>query len=107
MKLADSHKGKSLQTQLPTAVVPMALPMAAGYPQPGNAHVSTTPVAYTYPQTLASYPVSSYPSPPTAPAPYQAQPQISYAPVTLKKESLGLQSTPMGLGGYPYYLSKQ
>lgn len=100
MKLADSHKGKSLQTQLTTAVVPMALPMAAGYPQPGNAHVSTTPVAY-------SYPVSSYPSPPTAPAPYQAQPQISYAPVTLKKESLGLPSTPMGIGGYPYYLSKQ
>uniref|UniRef100_A0A7N2M2M1 RRM domain-containing protein n=1 Tax=Quercus lobata TaxID=97700 RepID=A0A7N2M2M1_QUELO len=107
VKLADSHKGKSLQTQLPTAVVPMALPMAAGYPQPGNAHVSTTPVAYTYPQTVASYPVSSYPSPPTAPAPYQAQPQISYAPVTLKKESLGLPSTPMGIGGYPYYLSKQ
>ena len=106
MKLADSHKGKSLQSQLPTAVVPMALPMAAGYPQPGNAHVSTTPVAYTYPQTVASYPVSSYPSP-TAPAPYQAQPQISYAPVTLKKESLGLPSTPMGIGGYPYYLSKQ
>ncbi|KAK4581680.1 hypothetical protein RGQ29_025030 [Quercus rubra] len=106
VKLADSHKGKSLQTQLPTAVVPMALPMAAGYPQPGNAHVSTTPVAYTYPQTVASYPVSSYPSP-TAPAPYQAQPQISYAPVTLKKESLGLPSTPMGIGGYPYYLSKQ
>ncbi|XP_075638558.1 UBP1-associated protein 2C-like isoform X2 [Castanea sativa] len=107
VKLADSHKGKSLQTQLTTAVVPMALPMAAGYPQPGNAHVSTTPVAYTYPQTVASYPVSSYPSPPTAPAPYQAQPQISYAPVTLKKESLGLPSTPMGIGGYPYYLSKQ
>lgn len=107
MKLADSHKGKSLQTQLTTAVVPMALPMAAGYPQPGNAHVSTTPVAYSYPQTVASYPVSSYPSPPTAPAPYQAQPQISYAPVTLKKESLGLPSTPMGIGGYPYYLSKQ
>ncbi|XP_075638557.1 UBP1-associated protein 2C-like isoform X1 [Castanea sativa] len=98
VKLADSHKGKSLQTQLTTAVVPMALPMAAGYPQPGNAHVSTTPVAYTYPQTVASYPVSSYPSPPTAPAPYQAQPQISYAPVTLKKESLGLPSTPMGIG---------
>ncbi|XP_050244696.1 UBP1-associated protein 2C-like isoform X1 [Quercus robur] len=98
VKLADSHKGKSLQTQLPTAVVPMALPMAAGYPQPGNAHVSTTSVAYTYPQTVASYPVSSYPSPPTAPAPYQAQPQISYAPVTLKKESLGLPSTPMGIG---------
>ena len=105
MKLADSHKGKSLQSQLPTAVVPMALPMAAGYPQPGNPHAGSAPVAYTYPQTVASYP-PSFPSP-TAPAPYQTQPQISYAPVTLKKEPLGLPSTPMGIGGYPYYVSKQ
>jgi heterogeneous nuclear ribonucleoprotein A1/A3 len=105
VKLADSHKGKSLQSQVPTAVVPMALPMAAGYPQPGNPHAGSAPVAYTYPQTVASYP-ASFPSP-TAPAPYQTQPQISYAPVTLKKEPLGLPSTPMGIGGYPYYVSKQ
>jgi heterogeneous nuclear ribonucleoprotein A1/A3 len=106
VKLADSHKGKSQQTQLPTAVVPMALPMAAAYQQPGNAHAGTLPVGYSYPQTVASYPASSFPSPP-APAPYQTQPQIHYAPVNLKKEPLGLPSAPMGFGGYPYYISKQ
>ncbi|XP_059427764.1 UBP1-associated protein 2C-like [Corylus avellana] len=107
VKLADSHKGKSQQTQLPTAVVPMALPMAAGYQQPGNAHAGTVPVGYSYPQTVASYPPPSFPSPPTAPAPYQTQPQIHYAPVNLKKDPLGLPSTPVGIGGYPYYISKQ
>lgn len=107
MKLADSHKGKSQQTQLPTAVVPMALPMAAGYQQPGNAHAGAIPVGYSYPQTVASYPPPSFPSPPTAPAPYQTQPQIHYAPVNLKKDPLGLPSTPVGIGGYPYYISKQ
>lgn len=106
MKLADSHKGKSQQTQLPTAVVPMALPMAAGYQQPGNAHAGTVPVGYSYPQTVASYPASYPSSTPTAPAPYQTQPQIHYAPVNLKKEPLGLPSTPVGIGGYPYYISK-
>ena len=44
MKLVDSHKGKALQTQLPTAVVPMALPVVAGYPPPGNAHAGTATV---------------------------------------------------------------
>lgn len=76
MKLADSHKGRTVQAQLPPAMVPMALPLAAGYPQPGKAHAGATPVGYGYPQTVAAYPDSSYPSPPTAP--YQAQSQIPY-----------------------------
>ncbi|KAF5473351.1 hypothetical protein F2P56_009968 [Juglans regia] len=107
VKLADSHKGKSLQTLLPTAEVPMSFPMAAGYPQPGSAHASTTPVGYTYPQTVASYTASAYPSVPAPHALYPAQPQISYPPVALKEESLGFPSTQVGIGGYPYYISKQ
>ncbi|KAJ9181158.1 hypothetical protein P3X46_009316 [Hevea brasiliensis] len=108
VKLADTHKGKTVQTQLPAAVVPVPLPMAAGYIQPGKAHPGAAPVVYSYPQTMASYPASSYPSPPTAPAPYPPHSQISYAPVALRKEPVGLSPpTPMGMGGYPYYLPKQ
>lgn len=106
MKLADTHKVKSLQTQLPTAAGPMTLPMAAGYPQPGSAHVSTAPIGYTYPQPVAPYPHASFSSPPTAAAPYPTQPPISYAPVNLKKEHLGLPAAPAGIGAYPYYISK-
>lgn len=109
VKLADSHKGRTIQTQLPAAMVPMALPLAAGYPQPGKAHASTTPVGYNYPQAVVSYPESSYPSPPTASAPYHPmQNQVSYAQVTLKKDSLGLPPTPpVGMAGYPYYIPKR
>ncbi|XP_068342090.1 UBP1-associated protein 2C-like isoform X2 [Pyrus communis] len=77
VKLADSHKGRTVQTQLPPAMVPMALPLAPpGYPQPGKAHAGTTPVGYGYPQTIAAYPDSSYPIPPQPP--YPAQSQIPY-----------------------------
>lgn len=107
VKLADSHKGKSLQTQLPTAEVPMSFPMSAGYPQPGSAHASTTPVGYPYAQTVASYPASAYLSVPAPPALYPTQPQISYPPVALKEDPLGLPSTQVGIGGYPYYMPKQ
>jgi hypothetical protein len=106
VKLADSHKGISQQTQLPTAVVPMALPMATAYQQPGNAHPGTLPVGYSYPQTVASYPAPSFPSPP-APAPYQTQAQIHYAPVNLKKETpwtpistSGVRSQGFGFSGW-------
>ncbi|KDP24609.1 hypothetical protein JCGZ_25525 [Jatropha curcas] len=108
VKLADTHKGKTAQTQLPPPVVPVPLPMAAGYTQPVKAHPGPAPVGYSYPQTMTSYPASSYPSPPTAPAPYPPQSQISYPPVAMKKDPLGLSPpTPMGMGGYPYYLPKQ
>ncbi|KAJ9184704.1 hypothetical protein P3X46_004406 [Hevea brasiliensis] len=109
VKLADTHKAKTVQTQLPGPVVTVPLPMAAGYTQPGKEHPGAAPVGYSYPQTMASYPASSYPSTPTAPAPYPPVSQISYAPpVAVNKEPVGLSPpTPMGMGGYPYYLPKQ
>ncbi|KAJ6994183.1 hypothetical protein D5086_013357 [Populus alba] len=110
VKLADTHKGKTVQMQSQVPMVPVPVPMAAaGYAQPGKAPVgSGTPVGYPYPQTVASYPASSYPNPPVAPAPYPTQSQVSYAPVSAKKELLGLSSTPpVGMGGYPYYYPKQ
>ncbi|XP_011004820.1 PREDICTED: UBP1-associated protein 2A-like [Populus euphratica] len=110
VKLADTHKGKTVQMQSPAPMVPVPVPMAAaGYAQPCKAPVgSGTPVGYPYPQTVASYPASSYPNPPVAPAPYPTQSQVSYAPVSAKKELLGLSSTPpVGMGGYPNYYPKQ
>ncbi|XP_022766778.1 UBP1-associated protein 2C-like isoform X2 [Durio zibethinus] len=98
-KLADTHKGKPVQTQLPAAaVVPLALPMAPGYPQPVKAHPSAAPAGYAYPQTITSYPASSYPSPAAAPAPYPTQPPIPYAPLSAKKDPQGMPTTtPMGM----------
>ncbi|XP_048225951.1 RNA-binding protein P [Ricinus communis] len=106
VKLADTHKGKTVQTQMPASVAPVPLPMTAGYTQPGKAHPGPAPVGYSYPQTMPSYPASSYPSPPTAPAPYPLQSQYQYPPVAMKKEPFG-PPAPMGMGGYPYYLPKQ
>ncbi|XP_022742650.1 UBP1-associated protein 2C-like [Durio zibethinus] len=109
VKLADTHKGKPVQTQLPaTAVVPLALPMAPGYPQSGKAYPTAAPAGYTYPQTVASYPAPAYSSPAAAPAPYPTQPPIPYAPIAAKKDPQGIPpTTPMGMGGYPYYIGKQ
>ncbi|KAH7554294.1 hypothetical protein JRO89_XS12G0157900 [Xanthoceras sorbifolium] len=108
VKLADTHKGKPAQTQLPAAVVPLGLPLAPGYSQPGKPHGGTQHVGYTYPQTVASYPTSSYQSPPAAAAPYPTQPPISYPLVPVKKDPVGLPpANPMGMGGYPYYIGKQ
>ncbi|EXB93643.1 Uncharacterized RNA-binding protein [Morus notabilis] len=108
VKLADSHKGRTAQTQLPTAMVPMALPLGGGYPHPGKAHHSTAPGGYGYPQMAAPYPDSSYSSPTALPGPYQMQPQVSYPPASSKNDSFGPPPTmPMGTGGYPYYMTKQ
>ncbi|GLT37178.1 hypothetical protein SLA2020_115120 [Shorea laevis] len=108
VKLADSHKGKPVQAQLPSAVVPVALPMAAGYPQPGKAYPSAAPAGYTYPQTVVSYPATSYPSPPMAPGPYTTQPPIPYATASAKKDPQGISpAAPVGMAGYPYYIGKQ
>ena len=109
MKLADTHKGKPVQTQLPAAaVVPLALPMAPGYLQPGKAHPTAAPAGYTYPQTAASYPAPAYSSPTAAPAPYPTQLPFPYAPLAAKKDPQGIPpTTPMGMGGYPYYIGKQ
>ncbi|GLT88288.1 hypothetical protein SLE2022_063210 [Rubroshorea leprosula] len=107
-KLADSHKGKPVQAQLPSAVVPVALSMAAGYPQPGKAYPSAAPAGYAYPQAVASYPATSYASPPMAPGPYATQPPIPYATVSAKKDPQGIPpAAPMGMAGYPYYIGKQ
>ncbi|GKV25806.1 hypothetical protein SLEP1_g35193 [Rubroshorea leprosula] len=108
VKLADSHKGKPVQAQLPSTVVPVALSMAAGYPQPGKAYPSAAPAGYTYPQTVASYPATSYPSPPMAPGPYTTQLPIPYATASAKKDPQGIPpAAPMGMAGYPYYIGKQ
>ncbi|KAG5252777.1 UBP1-associated protein [Salix suchowensis] len=111
VKLADSHKSKTVQMQVPAPMVPLQVPMGAGgYAQPGKAAASGgAPVGYPYPQTIASYPASSYPNPPVAPAPYPTQSQISYAPVSSKKELLGHSpAPPAGMGGYPpYYYPNQ
>ncbi|KAK0584201.1 hypothetical protein LWI29_009178 [Acer saccharum] len=102
VKLADTHKGKPAQTQL-AAVVPLTLPLAPGYAQPGKPHGGTLPVGYTYPQTVAPYHISAFQSPPAAAAPYPTQAPISYPPVPIK-DPVGLPPTnPMGMGRYPYY----
>ncbi|XP_062112155.1 UBP1-associated protein 2C-like [Humulus lupulus] len=106
VKLADSQKSRTVQTQLPPGTVPMAMPTASGYLQPGKAHHGGPPFGYGYPQ--GSYPDSSYSSPPTGPTPYPSQPQMPYASGNLRKDSLGHPPTaPMAMGGYPYYYPKQ
>ena len=85
-----------------------SLPVAPGYVQPGKTHISPTPVGYAYPQAVASYPASSYPSTPIGPTPYPTQGQVSYPPVSAKKDPHGLPPTPsVGMSNYPYYYPKQ
>ncbi|KAA3464065.1 UBP1-associated protein 2C-like [Gossypium australe] len=107
--LADTHKGKPVQTQVhAAAVVPLAMPMAPGYPQLGKAHPSAAPAGYAYPQPLASYQASSYSSPAAAPAPYPSQSTIPNASIAAKKDPQRIPpTTPMGMSGYPYYIGKQ
>ncbi|MBA0829645.1 hypothetical protein Goarm_014236 [Gossypium armourianum] len=109
VKLADTHKGKPVQTQVPSAaVVPLAMPMAPGYPQLGKAHPSAAPAGYAYPQPVAPYQASSYSSPAAAPTPYPSQSTIAYASIAAKKDPQGIPpTTPMGMSGYPYYIGKQ
>ncbi|KAI4300705.1 hypothetical protein L6164_034051 [Bauhinia variegata] len=109
VKYADS-KNKTGQAPLTGGVTPMAaVPMAPGYMQPGRSHIGAPPVGYAYPQTVPPYPPASYPSPPTAPVPYYPmQGQVSYPPVSVKKDSLGPQpAPPVGMSNYPYYYPKQ
>lgn len=103
VKLADNQKGKVVQTQLPPAMVQVSLPLAAGYPQPGNPNIG-----YTYPpQPVATYPASAYPNSAAA-APYPMQSQVSYPPYAVQKEpAVPLPTAPAGIGGYPYYFPKQ
>lgn len=106
MKLADSQKGKMVQTQLPAAMVPIAIPLPAGYVQPGKAHVSTAVGYSAYPQAVATYPNTAYQG--HAAAPYPPQTQISYAHIAVKKDPVGLPAAaPAGVSAYPYYITKQ
>ncbi|KAK6941909.1 RNA recognition motif domain [Dillenia turbinata] len=108
VKLADSHKGRAPQTQLPPAAVPAPVPMTAGYAPPTKPNISTPPIGYNYPQAAPTYPPSAYQSPPAAAAPYLSQPLNPYVAAAVKKEPHGLPPTaPMSLSGYPYYFPKQ
>lgn len=107
VRLADNQKTKVVQAQLPQAMVPIAIPVPAGYAQSGKAHVAgTVPISYPgYPHTLAAYPAAAYP---TANPHYSSQPQMQYAQVAAKKDPAGLPAgAPVGLGMYPYYVPKQ
>ncbi|KAL6133860.1 hypothetical protein ACLB2K_066093 [Fragaria x ananassa] len=73
VKLADSHKGRTIQTQLATPMIPMPLPLVPGYAQPGKAHPSTTPQGFGYPPAVGPYHNNTYSSPPIAPYPTQSQ----------------------------------
>ncbi|KAL6987041.1 hypothetical protein U1Q18_012801 [Sarracenia purpurea var. burkii] len=96
-----------VQPQLPAAMVPVPIPLASGYPQPGKAYSSTAPIGYTYPQPVATYASATYPGPPTAAPLYPTQPHISYSPFSVK-DPLGPPTTPpAGMSGYPYYIAKQ
>ncbi|CAK9159342.1 unnamed protein product [Ilex paraguariensis] len=107
VKLADNHKSKVVQAQLPAAMVPAPMPLAAGYPQPGLSHTNATPVGYVYPQAMGAYSNTAYPIPPPAASQYSTQPHISYPQYAVKKDPLGASPTHAGTGGYPYYIPKQ
>lgn len=108
VKLADTHKDKTVQMQISPAMINLAgIPLATGYPQPGKVHANTLPIGYNYPQNVASYLNSSYASPPAAAAQYPTQPSMSYPPLSVK-DPIGISpSTPVGMGKYPFYLGKQ
>uniref|UniRef100_A0A1D1XEH3 Heterogeneous nuclear ribonucleoprotein D0 n=1 Tax=Anthurium amnicola TaxID=1678845 RepID=A0A1D1XEH3_9ARAE len=101
VKLADSHRHKIAQSQLPSAVVPMAIPVPTAYVHPGKTHATTASVGYApYPQTVTTYPAMYQ----NASSHYPPQPPISYPPVGANKESVGLHAAaPAGVSGHPYY----
>lgn len=106
VRLAENQKPKMVQAQLPPALVPITIPVPAGYVQSGKTHVAgTVPISYpAYPQAIAAYPTAAYPS---ATPHYQPQPQMQHAQVAVKNDPTGLPAgAPMGLR-YPYvYQSK-
>ncbi|KAJ4971534.1 hypothetical protein NE237_004633 [Protea cynaroides] len=88
VKVADTQKGKVAQTQLPAAIVPITIPLQAGYAQQGKAHANAATVGYSaYPPSVAAYHGTAYPDHAAASAAlYAPQTQISYAQVAVKKE---------------------
>lgn len=101
VKLADSqHKAKMMQSQVPTAVVPIAIPIP-GYPQSVNSPTSPAG-ALNYAPYLYHNPYPNTPQPH-----YLLQPQSPYAHIGAKKEPYGIPSpSPTGLPSYPYYIMK-
>ncbi|MQM07957.1 hypothetical protein Taro_040812 [Colocasia esculenta] len=96
VKLADSHKGRVAQPQMPAAVVPVAIPVPTPYLQPGKTHASATSVGYgSYSQPVAYHNVYPHTS-----SQYPPQPQISYPAVAANKDLVGF---PAGASGNPYY----
>ncbi|KAK1282734.1 hypothetical protein QJS10_CPB22g01470 [Acorus calamus] len=97
IKLAESHKIRGPQTQIPPAVVPLPVPLSARYAQPGKTHIGGPgPVGYAhYPRSLTTYP----PGFSTSPSQYSQQSQIPYPHINPKKDLIGL---PAPIGGYPY-----
>lgn len=94
-----------MQGQFPATVVPIPVPIQAGYPQTGKTHVApAATVAYApYPQPLSAYP-ALYPNPQSQ---YPAQPHLSYATQPTKKETFGLPAaSSASVAGYPYYVTK-
>ncbi|CAI9097408.1 OLC1v1033828C1 [Oldenlandia corymbosa var. corymbosa] len=110
VKLADNHKGKVTQTQVPTPVVPTPMHMTGAYPPPPahNMHpgAGTPGGGYGYPpqQPSSTYPNLAYPSPQVVNAGYPGQLQTSYNQFPFRKDTVPV---PPALGGYPYYMPKQ
>ncbi|PKA47320.1 Glycine-rich RNA-binding protein 4, mitochondrial [Apostasia shenzhenica] len=100
VKLADTqHKSRALHSQVPTAVVPIAIPIPAAYPQTGKSpsRSAAAPVTYApYPYPYATHYSNAPP-----------QSHIPYHDISGKKEQYGLHSaSPSGISSYPYYFSR-
>ncbi|KAJ4968794.1 hypothetical protein NE237_015495 [Protea cynaroides] len=109
VKVADTQKGKVVQT-LPAAMVPITIPLQAGYAQQGKAHINAANVGYSaYPPSVAAYPSTAYPDHAAASAAlYAPQTQISYAQVAVKKEPVEFSTgAPAGVSTWPYYIPRQ
>ncbi|XP_074559098.1 UBP1-associated protein 2C-like [Curcuma longa] len=89
VKLADTPRSKVTQAQIPTAVVPMPIPVPIGYAPTGKAQVGSYA---SYPPTMAAY-LTAY-----AATRFTTAAQVSH-PQTGKSES-------NGVAGYPNYATR-
>ncbi|XP_031489052.1 UBP1-associated protein 2C-like [Nymphaea colorata] len=107
VKFADSQKNKFGPTQLPAAMVPVAISFPAGYTKPGTTHViGTAPIgyaAYQQPQPVASFP-TNYANTATD---YSQVSQVAYASMAGKGTQFTLPAvTSPGVGSYHFYAGK-